>query len=487
MHLSNEIKVRKSNLENKYNAKKHLINGTLVYFVGTFVSKILQFLILPFLTSSLSPADYGYYDSLVALSTLVVPLLTLQTIEGMFRFTVSSDYEKRKKVISNVHYVLISTSIIMFLIILFVKRYLDTNIEYFSLIYIYMISSMYFTFFQKIVRSKGLNKIFALSGIMYTFLLLSLQFLFIKFTNLGVNGLLISNIISLLIISFWYFIFLDFKKYFKFIKPDFILLKEIFRYSLPLVPNNLSWWGITTLNTFIVIAVLGVDSNGLLAIAGKFPGMLTLATSVFQLAWQETAIKDSEENSKSNLYNETFSVYFRILSTSTVLTLIVSKLIFPFLVGDKFIDSIKYLPFLFYSAFFASLSAFLGVSYTTTKKTMGAFSTTLFGFITNLILILSLIHSIGLYAAVIGKMISFLIVSLLRFRDSKKLIEIKFIKKDMIKIFLLNIFGILVFYNSTESFLKINLIIIVFLYLIINIEEVKKISRIIGKIYKRRI
>lgn len=474
-------------MENKYNAKKHLINGTAVYFVGTFVSKILQFLILPFLTNSLSPAEYGYYDSLVALSTLVVPLLTLQTIEGMFRFTVSSNYEERKKVITNVHYVLITTSIIMFLIVIFVKGYLDTDIEYFSLIYIYMISTMYFTFFQKIVRSKGLNKLFAVSGIMYTFLLLSLQFLFIKFTDLGVNGLLISNIISSLVISLWYIIFLDLKKYFKFKKPDFILLKEIFRYSLPLVPNNLSWWGITTLNTFIVISVLGVDSNGLLAIAGKFPGMLTLATSVFQLAWQETAIKDSEENSKSDLYNQTFGVYFRILSTSTVVTLIASKLIFPFLVGDEFIDSIKYLPFLFYSALFASISAFLGVSYTTTKKTIGAFSTTFFGFVTNLLIVLCLINIIGLYAAVIGKMVSFLVVVFLRFKDSKKLVKIKFIKKDVIKIVLLNIFGILVFYNTSDISLKINLIVIVCFYLIININEVKKISQMVSKIYKRRI
>ena len=48
------------------------------------------------------------------------------------------------------------------------------------------------------------------------------------------------------------------------------MLKKILKYSLPLVPNELSWTVMHSSDRWIVSYFMGVAQNGLIAVASKF-------------------------------------------------------------------------------------------------------------------------------------------------------------------------------------------------------------------------
>ena len=54
------------------------------------------------------------------------------------------------------------------------------------------------------------------------------------------------------------------KKLYKYIKlkqNDKNLLKEILKYSVPLIPNMISWWVVNASDRTIVTAILGIAQN----------------------------------------------------------------------------------------------------------------------------------------------------------------------------------------------------------------------------------
>ena len=90
-------------------------------------------------------------------------------------------------------------------------------------------------------------------------------------------------------------------------------LKKMLSYSLPLIPNGISWWVTNASDRLIINLFLGVKYNGLYAMAYKIPTLLTSFFSVFNLSFQQMAFLENEE-SDIIFYDKLFNELFRILS-----------------------------------------------------------------------------------------------------------------------------------------------------------------------------
>ena len=66
---------------NKY---LHLLKNTGIVFIGNAGSKFLTFLMLPFYTRFLTPAQYGITDLLIVYANICVGVLTCQMSEAIF-------------------------------------------------------------------------------------------------------------------------------------------------------------------------------------------------------------------------------------------------------------------------------------------------------------------------------------------------------------------------------------------------------------------
>ena len=69
----------------------------------------------------------------------------------------------------------------------------------------------------------------------------------------------------------------------------------MYKYSIPLIPNQLSWWIVSTSDRLIISYLLSVAQNGVYAVANKFSSMCITVFNIFNLTWTESAsmhIKD---------------------------------------------------------------------------------------------------------------------------------------------------------------------------------------------------
>lgn len=115
-------------------ASKRLAKGTIIYMLGNLMSKVLQMLILPIITTSLLASEYGYYDIIITTISLITPVFTLQFIEGLFRYLFHASEKEKEKTVSTVTAFLLFGLVVLACIIVML-HYMIPNLKY--LLYIY--------------------------------------------------------------------------------------------------------------------------------------------------------------------------------------------------------------------------------------------------------------------------------------------------------------------------------------------------------------
>src|SRR5699024_7568196 len=105
------------------------------------------------------------------------------------------------------------------------------------------------------------------------------------------------------------------------------------------------------------------------SIAGKFSQLLTFITSVFQLAWQESAIMEENSKARDKFYTDTFNIYMKLLLGGYLVVLPFIKLIIPVLLEDSYQQGYLYNPILLIGAIMSAFSQFYGSAYIVFKKT----------------------------------------------------------------------------------------------------------------------
>lgn len=170
---------------------------------------------------------------------------------------------------------------------------------------------------------------------------------------------------------------------------------------------------------------LSISANGIYSIAGKFSQMLSMITSVFQMAWQESSIIESDKATRDEFYTKTFDSYMRFLLSGYVVLLPIIRLAMPFLVAEEYRIGYLYNPLLLLGAVFSAFSQFYGSAYLAFKKTGGALSTTIIAAIINVTVGACLISKIGLYAPALGTTCAFLAQWLLRANQMKDYFRVK--------------------------------------------------------------
>ena len=266
--------------------KKDLFKNTIIIAIGKFSTQIISYLLLPLYTTILTTSEYGTYDLLVTICIFVIPLITMMMEESMFRFLIDEeDEDGKKKVMSTAClYALLSTFIwssIGFIVLSLLKY------EYTVVFILYMISSILMKLTNGISRGMSRLKIYSLSNFILSILTIGLNILFIAVFRWGVYGLLYSTILANIITCI--FVLLKLKVY-KLIKIQYFekkRLKEMMKYSFPLVPNNISWYIINISDRIVVVSFLGSSINGIYAMANKFPNIMNNFSSFFFTAFKE--------------------------------------------------------------------------------------------------------------------------------------------------------------------------------------------------------
>lgn len=422
---------------------RKLLKETLIYSIGSFGSKVLSFLLIPFYTYFLTKRDLGEYDLLITSISLIVPLVSLQVSDSVYRWLITNkDVEYRKGIITN-SFIILGWSICAFLIIFgFVNLFYEVTYSFYFVTLIILNSVL--PFLQNILRGIGQTKKFALNGLITTFITVALTFILIYFFDMSVKGILIANVVSYLATSLIICYQISVFESFDFRLKDSKLIKQLLTYSLPLIPNLMSWWAISSASKFVILKYLGPEANGLYAVASRFPALLVVINSVLLLPLQDAVLKD--ENNK--MFNQLLMKFIIFEITLATILGVLSPWVTGWLVADEYYESWKYMPMLYLGVCFNAIAGFLGLYYQRVKNTMKITLTTFIGALISLGLSLSLIETFGLLGISISFMVGFLIMFLLRYFD---IFRINGLNRNLVIIISLIILSFIVFYLLPEE------------------------------------
>ena len=183
------MKEKRANLSNK------LLAGTIIYAIGNFGTKILNFLIVPMYTYYISSKDMGMYDLVNSTLNMIFPLLTLQISDAAYRWLIRGGGDEYKR--CAFHVIIINS--VLFIIILNVASWF-IKIPYYRYIPWVMITSAFLDVMQKMLRGINKQRLFALSGVLYTFVFLVLNVFQVCIIKKGVDSLFTSAIIANLVV-----------------------------------------------------------------------------------------------------------------------------------------------------------------------------------------------------------------------------------------------------------------------------------------------
>lgn len=465
-------------------ASKRLVKNTIIYMVGNIGSKLLQMLILPILTGILLTEEYGYYDLIITTINLVTPIVTLQVVEAMFRFLFNGDEKEKRVIISSVSMVLF-LGVIILAIAIYVTTFIGIDLQYPFLIYLNYVTCIVFDYMQKIARSQQKNLSIAISGIINTFVMLSIEALTLLVFHMRVSGMLLANCISYLIAALYLEYVLHIEKFFSTRAVSIKKIRDLLKYSLPLVPNSVCWWIVSACDRYVISFFLSVSSNGIYSIASKFSQLLSMATSVFQMAWQESSIIESDKESRDLFYTNTFNSYIRLLLGGYIVLLPFIRLIIPYLIAKEYQIGYLYNPLLLLGAVFAAFSQFYGSAYLVFKKTSDALSTTIIAAIVNVFVGIRLIKHVGLFAPAFGTTLSFFLQWILRVHQMRDYFKVKLDYKFLTISGIITIIYFALYYQEKKSIHIIMFLIGIILFSIYNIKLINNFIKIVKKRYKK--
>ena len=138
---------------------KQLIKDIFVFSMGTVMTKLIQFLLMPLYTSSLTTEAYGAAELVNNLAEFFYPILTLSAFEAVLRFLVGKEYGEKTIATAGLKLMILSAGggIVLFSIIDLIGNYPYTT-QLFWITYTYALKTM-LSFF---VRGKGYSKLFRL-------------------------------------------------------------------------------------------------------------------------------------------------------------------------------------------------------------------------------------------------------------------------------------------------------------------------------------
>jgi O-antigen/teichoic acid export membrane protein len=403
---------------------------------------------MPVMTTRLNSSEYGVIDLIVSYSSLFIPVLLMALEQGTFRFLIDirDNEEEKKHIISTVLFTFLPFfSIVLVLYAVFASIFqFYFAVEFF--VYILFLSMSVFTSY--ILRGFGENGKYTISSIVQTLLNVVFICIFLIVFNAGVKGVLIAYGLSSLMAGVYNIISTRIHKYIGISYIDKKKRKELLAYSLPSIPNSISWWVLTIFNRTIISIVLGVAANGIFAIADKFASILSVLLSVFGMAWFESATLNYHKESefRDKFFSDIFNKEFVIFGSFASLLLTTTALFFPFLVNDQFNEGFLYIPLLIFGRLISVVINFYSGIYLAkklSKKTMVmSFQTA----ILNLMILLSLIWFIGLWATLISTTVAYLAMSIYRFFDVKKYIRIHYKKSNFLYVIVLFSFTTFLYY-----------------------------------------
>jgi len=426
-----------------------------IYAIGAIGSKIITFLMVPLYTYFVhDTSDFGYYDVCLTVCFLLMPFVTLQLRDGAFRFLLDCDDEtRRQRIVTFVSRTMLSTMSLAVMVTIVLA--LTTHIAYLGYVLALLVAMSLQEVFSQVFRGLGNNRAFVMVGILSALGIGLFSVLFVAGLGWGIKGVFLANILARILALA--FVELRVNLIFKYTRWSLSSLevgKDILRYTLPLLPGSLCWWITGSSEPLFIKHFIGLDVNGVYAVAMRFTGIISTLAIIFYQAWQETAILQYNSPDRDRFFSKMFNGYIFLLATILVGYVFLLKVNYWWLVAPEYQYSLLFIYPLGVSAVIFAVAAFFDMGYQCAKDTKRTLPAIVLAAVVNVVLNLTLIRLIGIYGVILTQIVTYLVLVVYRWHDMKRYFVLKIDVRVVVPIVVILVSAV-PFYLSSNSWYDI--------------------------------
>jgi O-antigen/teichoic acid export membrane protein len=360
-----------------------LFKNSFVYIATDIVNSAIPFLLLPLLTTYLTPYDYGIVSMgqvLLAVTSILVGLNTNTAINVNF-FKINKD--DLKVYISNVVAICLTSLLILVVAVLALKPYVSKLVDFPENWLLLIAGTSIFIVISTINlvlwQSEQRPLPYGLMQIAMTTLNLLLSLYFILILEWKWQGRLAGIIIANILIGIVSLLFVYKRGYLKFsIHRAFIV--DALQIGLPLVPHALAGWINSAIGRVFISSMVGMAATGSYTVGYQVGMIMDMLVTSFNKAWSPFLFqKLSEDRPTVNLKIVKFTYCYLVAVVSLALLLsIITPFLFKLFIGKEFQSASKYVAWILLG-YAANGMYYMGGLYLMYIKRTKIFAATTFG------------------------------------------------------------------------------------------------------------
>ena len=191
-----------------------LAKNTFVLALGKICTQLITFFLLPLYTSILSVEEFGIVDLLNTLVSLMLPIVTFQVEQAVFRELLDcrENNERKKKIISTGFFPVFIQCMVYLAVFFIISPFITNRYKYFLATNV--IAFIFASLFQQVARGMGDNNKYAFSGLISAVITIITNVLLLVVVKLGATGMLLGNMLGQIACIIYIFVALKLYKYF---------------------------------------------------------------------------------------------------------------------------------------------------------------------------------------------------------------------------------------------------------------------------------
>lgn len=450
--------------------KKKVLKNSMVYIFSNFLIRAFNFFLLPLYTTYLTTEDYGT-TNLIKNFTAVMSItcvFSLYAAVARFYIIYKDDKEKVKRFFGTlITFTFLSG--ICFIVIVFLgkpvfMKYIFKGLKFMPTVIIAVIGVVFtslYSMYQYILKGTEQAKKSAITSIFYFFIMLFLNITFVVVFKLGANGVILATLITNIICSIYMIISL-LKENLIILGIDKEILKTTLKYSIPLMPHDLSTTITSLFSSIFINSSYNLASLGLYSLASQFGEITDTVQSSVNTAFQPwffTQMDKKKKDYKKNI-NELTSLLLWIYSMFFLGLALFSQEIIILFLNDNYIPAWRLIPLIVISYSIKSIYYFyVNILFFHRSASKYIFISTLSSSIFNVILSAILIPEYGAIGSVAADIISMVLRVGIIIYISNKFDNIGYKLTKFLKVIFFNVMFIFIglFFSYTKYSTSINI------------------------------
>ena len=398
-----------------------LLGNTLVFALGGLAIKAVSLVLMPLYTTALTAGEYGTAELLNSAIEIVLPLLSAGVVEALYRFSIDDDVPKDELFADSL--VVLGGGVVCAGAACALGSVL-WNMEHAAAFFALFCSVCVFKATTQLARGLGHVRRFVVYGLINALAMVVSTYLLLVRAHTGIEGYLWSYTIGYLVGGLAAFLGSAEYRLLAPFRVDRVLLRRMLVYSLPLVPNLLSWWLVSVSGRYVVLWGSGLVAAGLFTAASKMPALVNIVASVFQQAWQYSTAREIDSPDRGAFFGSVLRGYSLATLSTAGLVIALNRPISRVMLQAEFAEGWRYVPLLMLVASFGVISIFFESFYQALKNSGVLMASTALGAGVNVVLGVALVPFMGPWGAGLAGAVAYMLVLVVRARDLRRRINL---------------------------------------------------------------